>query len=65
MDKFHSPEYILKLKLNKKHVQNNHNDCDNHLIITNLNNKVGVQLLKDFDSLKDELFDGLRSIERD
>ena len=47
----------MKLELNRKFVRKNHNDCDNHLISTNLANKKEVTLTKDFDLLTNELFD--------
>ena len=49
----------MNLEVITKDVLQTQNDCDNHVTITNLTNKLEA-LSKKFDSLKDELFEDLR-----
>ena len=44
----------------RKHIRSFHNDCDDHRIKTDSINKVQDLLTKDFDSVKNEMFDDLR-----
>ena len=50
----------MKLNLFRDYFRNNHNDCDNHSHLVNLDNKNEFLFVKEFDSLKDELFEELR-----
>ena len=45
-NKDNSLECILKVKLFRKNVPKIHNDCDSHLVLANLINKIGVLLMK-------------------
>ena len=54
-----SLEFIMKLELFQKYVQFNNIDCDIQITISSLMNKIGNFVIKEFDSLKDEMFDEL------
>ena len=58
-NKIRSLEHIMKLELILKDIQNNNNDCANHITISHLINKLEVALLTDFDSLTNVIFDVL------
>ena len=53
-------DYILKLESIPKYVRNIQIECDNHITITHLINKVEVALTADFDSLTHLMFHELR-----
>ena len=51
----------MKLELLRKDVHKIHNDCDSHITVTYLINKLEVALKRHFDLLTDGVFDEIRS----